>query len=146
MELIERPKVKRCLKDDIEFGEKGEKYVLNVLEKYFNKEIIQESKNNPYCIYDAKSDNTRYEIKCRRCKYETYSTTIVPYHKKKAYEEGKRLLFVFSFVNGLYYIEYRKKLFDSFELKDVTYYRSGIVPKPVKHFCIPTELLTKIQL
>ena len=60
--------------------------------------ITQESKSNPYCIYDARCDNTRYEIKCRRCKFETYSSTIVPYSKKKAYIAGNRLLFVFCFV------------------------------------------------
>ncbi len=141
---MERSKLHRSLQNDIDFGLNGEKDVVEILQRYFEKPITQESKSNPYCIYDARCDNTRYEIKCRRCKFETYSSTIVPYSKKKAYIAGNRLLFVFCFVNGLYYIEYSDALFDTFPTKMVTCYRNGIAPKPVKHYCIPTDLLTKI--
>ena len=136
----------RSLKNDLDFGLKSQVEVLETLRKYFD-ETIEETKE-PYCAYDGEcpEKNTRYEIKARRCSFSTYPTTIIPYSKRKAAKEDTRLLFVFRFTDGLYYIQYKQELFDTFDTKDVTYYRKGITPRPAKHYCIPTELLLKIEL
>ena len=47
--------------------------------------------------------------------------------------------------DGLYYIKYDQQVFDTFGTDNITYYRQGILPKPVKHICIPIELLVKIS-
>ena len=137
----------RLLSADIEFGADKQENIIHSLRNYFQSSNIEATKDK-YCVYDAEdsSTHTRYEIKARRHKFGTYDTTIISYNKKKAYKEGKRLLFVFGFTDGLYYIEYNDVLFDSFETKSITYYRSGCATKPVSHYCIPNDLLLPINL
>ena len=65
-------------------------------------------------------------------------------HKIK--EGNKRLVFVFHFTDGLYYIEYSKVIFDTFETKKLQVYRSGINEKPTPHYYIPIQYLTKINI
>ena len=135
------------LSADIQFGLEREDVILQSVKKYFDTKKMIKSLNK-YCVYDAEdtSTHTRYEIKARRNKYNAYPTTIIPYHKRNGAKNTKRLIFVFGFTDGLYYIEYNEDLFNQFETKDVTYYRKGIQPKPLKHYCIPIELLTLIHL
>ena len=135
----------RCFKNDLEFGLMKEGEIMETLKEYFDNDI---QKTEPFCVYDAHSpkNQTRYEIKSRRCKYNAYPTTIIPYNKKNGAIDGKRLLFVFSYTDGLYYIEFNENVFDSFETKNITYYRHGITVKPVKHYCIPCEMLSRIVI
>jgi hypothetical protein len=113
---------------------------------HFGENIIK----NPYrfAIYDAKckETNTHYEIKARRCTMDCYSTTIITCSKIAKKEEKDILIFVFLFTDGLHYIKYDRKVFDTFATDDITYYRKGIQAKPVKHIFIPTELLVKVDL
>ena len=133
----------KSLHNDIAFGLNNEPIVIDRLTKYFGEEI--EKTKNKYCYYDAFSSNTKYEIKSRRCRYDTYSTTIIPIHKRKE-NENSRLVFVFHFLDGLYYIVYNKDLFETFEIKEFTYNRQGCANLPLKHFLIPIECLLKIDL
>ena len=75
----------------------------------------------------------------------TYSTTILPVYKIVE-KDDSRLVLVFYFTDGLFYIVYKKELFDTFETKHITYYRSGSSNSPVLHFMIPTKELTKIEI
>jgi hypothetical protein len=133
----------RSLKNDISFGLLNQTIVIDSLREYFNDDII-EIIEDKYSQYDAISSTTLYEIKCRRCSYMQYDTTIVPVHKTKNIQQ--RLLFIFRFTDGLYYIEYDHNLFDTFEQKYITVYRQGCSPRPVKHYLIPIDLLIKINL
>jgi hypothetical protein len=135
----------RCFKNDLEYGLTKENEVMDTLKEYFEPDI---EKTELYCVWDAHSpkSQTRYEIKSRRCKYSTYPTTIIPYKKRNGAVDGKRLLFVFCFTDGLYYSEFDKNVFDSFDTRYITYYRPGIIPKPVKHYCIPCEMLSRIVI
>jgi hypothetical protein len=133
----------RSLKNDIEMGLSKEPIVINLLQEYFKEEIKDTKELGVYCPYDAYSVNTKYEIKSRRCRFETYDTTIIGVHKTKT--EG-RLVFVFNFVNGLYYIEYNKELFSTFDIAPITVYRKGSRPTPTPHFKIPTHLLRQIVI
>ena len=80
-----------------------------------------------------------------RCKVDSYATTITPYSKILKKQDDDKLIFVFQFTDGLYYIKYDHNVFATFKIDDITYYRKGIQPKPVKHMCIPIELLVKIM-
>lgn len=135
------------LNADIQFGLEKEDVILQSVKKYFDTKNIIKSMDK-YCVYDAEdtSTHTRYEIKARRNKYNAYPTTIIPYHKRNGAKNNKRLIFVFGFIDGIYYIEYNEKLFNQFETKNITYYRKGIQPKPLKHYCIPVSLLSPIIL
>ena len=85
----------RLLSADIEFGADKQENIIHSLRNYFQSSNIEATKDK-YCIYDAEdaSTHTRYEIKARRHKFGTYDTTIISYNKRKAYKEGRRLLFV----------------------------------------------------
>ena len=137
----------RSYQNDLTFGLTNENYVIEKLNRHFKDENIKSSKElglGKYCCYDAESDNTLYEIKSRRCKYETFSTTLLPAHKIK--NRKKRLIFVFHFTDGLYYIEYKKELFDTFETKMVKIFRGGINDKATLHYYIPIAHLLKIYI
>ena len=60
-------------------------------------------------------------------------------------QQSDKLIFVFQFTDGLYYIKYDHNVFATFNIDDITYYRKGIQPKAVKHMCIPIELLVMIS-
>jgi hypothetical protein len=135
----------RSLQNDLAFGLNNEPIVIDHLTKYFNEDITntKELGKGEYCCYDAIGNETKYEIKSRRCKYEQYDTTIIPVHKCK--EDG-RLVFVFYFTNGLYYIQYDKETFVDFEVKPVRVFRQGASARPVPHFHIPIRRLTRINI
>ena len=137
----------RSLSADLQFGAQKQENIINSLQKYFQSSDIH-AMNDKYCIYDAEDtkSKTRYEIKARRNKFATYPTTIIPVHKKNASKKDTRLLFVFGFTDGLYYIEYDQDLFNTFETKLVSYYRSGSIANPLLHYCIPNDLLLPINL
>ena len=136
----------KSLKSDIEFGNKAEIEVIKALRVHFGENIIKNTYR--FAIYDAKckETNTHYEIKARRCAMNSYPTTIIPCSKIAKKEEKDNLIFVFLFTDGLYYIKYDPKVFETFGTDDITYYRKGIQAKPVKHICIPIELLVKMDL
>ena len=136
----------KSLKNDIEFGNKAEIEVIKLLRVHFGEDILKNTYR--YAIYDAKckETNTHYEIKARRCAMNSFPTTIIPCSKIAKKEEKDNLIFVFLFTDGLYFIKYDQQVFDTFGTDNITYYRQGILPKPVKHMCIPTELLVKVDL
>jgi hypothetical protein len=135
-------KEERSLINDLSFGLSNQPIVIKKLIKYFDEDIIETT--DKFSQYDAYSTTTLYEIKCRRCLYNQYDTTIIPIHK--TFNIHQRLVFVFKFINGLYYIEYNKNLFDGFDTKDVIVYRKGSLPKNVLHYLIPIEMLIKIDI
>jgi len=117
-------------------------YILYNFFFYFN-EPIEETKHK-FCRYDAYSTTTKYEIKSRRCRYKTFATTIVPVHKVQDITE--RLVFIFNFTDGLYYIVYDADLFGTFKQEVITYHRTGGSNEPVLHFMIPIEQLHRIEI
>jgi hypothetical protein len=126
---------------DFAYGCHNEPIVIHHLSKYFNEPI--EKTKDRYCLYDAFSNTTKYEIKSRRCKSTTFATTIIPIHKVIA-NDDVRLVFVFHFTDGLFYIVYDKDVFDKFEKKHITAYRQGIANIPVLHYFIPVSQLIEI--
>ena len=137
----------RSLSADLQFGAQKQENIINSLREYFQSSNIEAMKDK-YCIYDAEdtTTQTRYEIKARRHKFATYPSTIISYNKRNGVTKGTRLLFVFGFTDGLYYIKYEKDLFNTFETKNILYHRSGCATKPVLHYCIPNEYLSRIVI
>jgi len=130
----------RSFQNDLQFGLSNENNVIQQLSSYFKEEI---EKTKPrYCPYDAISKTTKYEIKTRRCCYQQYPTTIIPVSKVRNITD--KLIFVFHFTDGLYYIVYDKELFDTFEKQNIQIYRKGIQDKPTEHYYIPISQLQKI--
>ena len=124
------------LEEDRKFGLSNEQPVIDQLKIFFEENITPSV--GRYCPFDAESLTCKYEIKTRRNKYNTYPTTIITV--KKMNTVGK-LRFVFSFTDGLYYIEFNKEIFSQFKTQEIT----RIGSKPNSHILIPIEYLFKIE-
>ena len=90
-------------KKDIEFGEKGERDIKNILEPYFGK--LERTKR--FAIFDYSNDKFLIELKSRRCNYNKYEDTMCPLNKiKKALEIKDRDCYaIFNFLDGVYYLD-----------------------------------------
>ena len=131
------------LNADLLFGLPKESPIIRTLSEYFQEEI--EKSAYQYCPYDASSKTTKYEIKSRRNKYLQYPTTIIPVDKTERIK-GDRLVFVFNFTDGLYYIEYSKEAFAKYEIKDIEAVRKGGVRTWKPHYHINIKDLKQINV
>lgn len=129
------------LNADLKFGLGNEGNVITSLSKHFNETIVKTE--DAFCVYDACSKDSKYEIKTRRNKFRQYPTTIIPVHKTKV--EG-RLVFVFCFTDGLYYIQYDPFVFATFSITKISAIRRGGVRTELPHYHIPIERLIHINI
>jgi len=138
----------RSLSNDLIFGLGKEKEIVDLLQLNFcdlydedefknTKELYQDD-FYPY-DFEGMRNGTSIELKSRRVKKNTYPTTIIPVSKVR--NTDKTQLFIFNFTDNCSYIEYDKTIFDTFEVRNITTERFGIVDKPKPHYCIPVHLL-----
>jgi hypothetical protein len=126
-------------KDELQTGLKMQEIVLPIINNYFNRDI--KPTQGRYNKYDYIDDKYSYELKSRTNEYNKYPTTLIGLDKI-----GPNTIFLFYFTDGLYYIEYDKQLFDTFEIKDfVRNVRYGKIDKPKKYIYIPIISLNKIN-
>jgi len=103
---------------DYAFGLDGERSVIGKMSSYFGAELTKTDQFNPF---DFKNNTMCIELKKRRNKKDAYPTTMVGANKVKIAEQdtsGKKYVFAFNFTDGLYYIEYDRELFSSFEISE----------------------------
>ena len=131
----------KILNTDITYGTSREDAVIEKVSAFFGETVTKVQYQ--YSPYDAVSDTTKYEIKSRRNRYAQYPTTIVACNKIRT--EG-RLVFIFHFTDGLYYIVYDKEKFSKYEVRDVWAVRSGGNRTCTPHFHINIEDLTQMIL
>lgn len=129
------------LNADLAFGLPREDAVITRLSDYFNERINRAEYQ--FSPFDASSETTKYEIKSRRNKYKAYPTTIIPVDKCERIK-GDRLVFVFNFTDGLYYIVYNKETFAKYNIQEVEAVRSRGVRTLKPHYFIPIDDLTQI--
>lgn len=133
----------RSFKIDYTFGKKNEDTVLSQIQKFFTDDGIIKKSEDTYSKYDFKSDTYIYELKTRTCKYRTYATTIIPYDK---IVENTKQIFLFDFIDGLYFIEYNKDEFSKFDLSDFQRHKREDYNDIRKlYFHIPIKKLKKID-
>ena len=130
-----------CLNKDIACGTAKEERVINRLATYFGEDI--KKSEYQFSPFDAFSETTKYEIKSRRVRYNAYPTTIIACDKTRT--EG-RLVFVFHFIDGLYYIVYDPTLFSKYAIQNVSAVRSGGVRTLKPHYYIPIQDLKPIHI
>lgn len=124
-------------KKDYFFGLNCESQVLPVIQKFFNRNITKSTKFEKFDFFDEKY---KYELKSRNCNYNTFETTIIPCNKV-----CKRVYFLFNFRDGLYYIKFRRAIFDTFEKKEfVRHKRADYNDKELFYYYIPIKYLKKI--
>jgi hypothetical protein len=132
---------KMSYSNDRIIGLKGEDDVMPLINTFFKREIKKHEER--YSTYDFYDDKYKYELKTRTNAYNTYPTTIVSVSKLVV----EKVIFLFKFTDGLYYIKYKKDLFDTFEKKMfVRTKREGINDVEREHLFIPIDKLKKIVI
>lgn len=102
------------LEEDLEYGESREVVIHKSLEQFFNCELINTKETyGKYCAFDFedKKRNIRIELKSRRINKNRYPTSVIGFNKiQKAKNYSGQYLFVFEYLDGLYYVEYSPEL------------------------------------
>lgn len=141
------PVLKKTL--DLNFGMIGEDKVEPMIRKYFNTEVINTKlTKGKFCAYDYEcvERKTRYELKSRRVSFDTYPTIIINTTKiTKGSTDGNRLILLFLFTDGLFYTEYDRATFDTYEITLMTIIRNGN-KKTESVYNIPTSDLKQINI
>jgi hypothetical protein len=133
----------RSFKLDYSFGKTNEDIVLTQIQKFFTNDGIIKKEEDTYSKYDFKGDTYLYELKSRNVHYKKFATTIIPYDK---IIENTKQIFLFNFIDGLYYIEYDKDVFSKFELSDFQRHKREDYNDIKKlYFHIPIKKLIKID-
>jgi hypothetical protein len=122
---------------DYQFGIKSEKAIKPTLENYFKEELTHTKLFTPW---DFTGKNNVYEVKTRRIYYKQFPTTIIPQDKARP-----NAIFVFNFIDGVYYIPYDEEQFKEFDCKEFRRYREGVNDIEKPYYYIPIDRLTKIQ-
>ena len=132
----------RTFQDDYELGRTSEDTTLATL-RIRIPDLIRDQ--NKYALFDFASTTTFVELKTRTFAHDKYPTTMVGANKIKVAESNpdKTYYFAFSFTDGLYWIQYDKTLFDTFEVKQGGRWDRGR-PELNQYCYIPVELLTKL--
>tara|TARA_R110002096_G_C14277499_1_gene696257 strand:- start:185 stop:574 length:390 start_codon:yes stop_codon:yes gene_type:complete len=127
----------------------GEDKVEPMIRKYFNTEVINTKlTKGKFCAYDYEcvERKTRYELKSRRVSFDTYPTIIINTTKiTKGSTDGNRLILLFLFTDGLFYTEYDRATFDTYEITLMTIIRNGN-KKTESVYNIPTSDLKQIDI
>jgi len=102
------------LEEDLEYGESREVVIHKSLEQFFNCSLTNTKETyGKYCAFDFedKDRNIRIELKSRRITKNRYPTSVIGFNKiQKAKNYSGQYLFVFEYLDGLYYVEYSPKL------------------------------------
>lgn len=103
-------------KKDFETGDLGEKYVLPILQEYWNVKLY---KTASYFEFDFIDNNGRfYEVKTRNISHNIYPSTMVGYNKIEfANTLCKSVYFIFNFTDGVYYYKYNVRKLDELIIK-----------------------------
>lgn len=97
---------------DYTFGTEQEDLVLPILRNFFGRDI--KKSEDKYAKSDYYDEEYYYEMKSRTNNYNKYSTTMITEDKIR---NDKKLILLFNFTDGLYFIEYDEKKFSNYERK-----------------------------
>ena len=136
----------RSKRDDIAFGLQSESEKLCLFEQHFNTKLIKH--NDPYYPLDFHNEpKTIYvELKSRHIRHNQYDTTLISAHKVSFCNNPETsYYFVFAYTDGIYYIKYKKELFETYEKRMYKRYdRIDDRQTPQLYVFIPVKDLTKI--
>ena len=124
--------------EDYKFGSEEEKRIHPSLIAYFKREIRLKGGMSKH---DYEDDEYNYEVKSRKNTYSKYPTTMITENKICG---EKKLILLFNFLDGLYYIEYDKEKFDKYERQ--LFSRAGFDWDRKSHIYIPIKDLTPLPL
>jgi hypothetical protein len=122
---------------DKQMGRFNEELLLPTLRKSFNTTIRKGGEYEKFDFIDERG--VLYELKSRRCRKNTYPTTLLPKHKVL----GKEQYFIFRFTDKVCYIKFDAAIFATFEVQDLIDGRFAY-GEPIEHYKIPIELLVEL--
>ena len=137
---------------DINYGDRCEKIVIEKLQNFFNNKLTKLDYYNNFDFIDDKQE-IYIELKSRRCKIDTYDTSMVGMNKinmaKIMTRKKKDVYFCFYFTDidystaELYYWKYNNQELNQLIFKDGG--RLDRNQREIKKYAyIPTNLLIKI--
>jgi hypothetical protein len=127
-------------KTDYKFGLGKENEILPIIRAFFDRDIIKST--SKFEKFDYSDEKYKYELKSRNNTLEKYPTTIICNDKVIT----DKLIFLFNFTDGLYYIKYSKSKFDKFEKKlFVRNKRMDFKDLEKEYIFIPIDKLKKIN-
>lgn len=138
----------RTKEADLAMGAQNEILCHHMIENICGESVIK----LPYLyeVIDFEGVASWAELKSRRCASDTYDTTIIGINKGweavKHMKRGKKVFFVFKFTDGLFYIRFIPKLFDTYTLGDITTFRDNKSDPRGAHLHIPVSHLTRWQV
>jgi len=133
-------------KNDIVFGEKSEVSLLSRVEGLVGQSLARQGGFN-IMDYTNANKTVYVELKTRRIRHNAYPTAIIGKNKIDfCSDPSKEYYFVFSYLDGVFYIKYDAGLFASFETNSEFYRgeRDDCVNRPQFVVLIPTHLLLPI--
>ena len=99
--------------DDLVMGDLNEQLVEQIIIDTYN---FKPNKTEPNHPMDFEYDDYYFEVKSRRNNYNQYPTTMIGYNKWRfAKTCGRKVVFIFSFLDGVYKYDYNE--LDNFENK-----------------------------
>ena len=124
--------------DDLKFGVAQEEIALPKLREFFKRDIKRT--DDPYAPFDFFDEEYYYEMKSRKNNHNKYPTTLIT--ADKVVGENKKIILLFNFTDGLYYIEYNKDKFNTYSCQ--AFSRAGVAWNAKQHYYIPIGDLTPI--
>jgi hypothetical protein len=108
--------------DDLKFGDRKEIEILPLLRTLPHpnaKDLAKQSDKYAVMDYCDATQSVFAELKSRRIPHNRYPTAIIGWNKireaKRRSESGSSSFFVWSYSDGVYYLPYETKLFDTFQ-------------------------------
>ena len=123
------------------YGKAKELDILPLLRAFFKRDIQQYP--NQYDDFDFYDDLTEYEVKSRTNTYSKYPTTMITKNKTEK-PTPKKVILLFNFTDGLYYIEYNKEQFSKYQSR--LFSRLGEKWDEKLHIYIPIRDLKKVEI
>jgi hypothetical protein len=126
---------------DYSYGIQQQETLYPLFKKFFKDNLVSTPKK--FDKYDYEGTTASYELKSRKINFKTYPTTCIASDKINP-DHNKKQIYLFNFLDGTYYIEYDKELFDTFEVKEFRRFRQGVNDKEKPYVYIPIEKLTPL--
>lgn len=100
----------KTFEEDFSDGIKSENLVFEIIKNKYENLL----KSDKFCVYDFSNDKYEIELKTRNIAHDLYSTVIISCNKCER-KRTKRIVLMFQYTDGLYYIRYRKSKFKHYE-------------------------------
>ena len=124
---------------DFNFGTQQEDLITASLINFFKRDI--KKSDDRFAKHDFYCDEFNYEVKSRTNTYSKYKTTMITEDKICG---EKKLIFLFNFTDGLYYIEYDDEKFNKYERR--MFSRANVKWNEKSHIYIDIKDLSPIPL